>query len=81
MSAIWYGPTISDHLVKARSGNTRGAANTLQRTRRIAIDMGPEREGESPRDAIVEFLEAAGFSIVAHDGECELLAINNRLSE
>ena len=56
-----------------------GAANTLKRTRRIAIDVGPEREGQSTRDAVVEILEAAGFSIVAHDGECELLARNSRL--
>lgn len=56
-----------------------GAANTLQRTRRISIDVGPEREGESTRDAVVEILEAAEFTIVAHDDECVLLARNGRL--
>ncbi|MBT8092100.1 MAG: FkbM family methyltransferase [Gammaproteobacteria bacterium] len=56
-----------------------GAANTLRRTRRIAIDVGPERDGKSTRDAVIEILEAAEFTIVAHDSECELLARNGRL--
>lgn len=57
----------------------QGAAKTLQRTHRIAIDVGPEREGESTRDAVVEILEASGFAIIDHDSSCELLAKNSQL--
>jgi len=35
----------------------QGAASTLQRTRRIAIDVGPERLGESTRDAVIEIVQ------------------------
>lgn len=54
----------------------QGATKTLQRTRRIAIDVGPERLGESTRDAVVEILKASGFTIIDHESSCELFAVN-----
>lgn len=59
----------------------QGAKETLQRTRRIAIDVGPERLGESTRDAVIEILEASGFLIVDHDNSCELLAVNKAIEQ
>ena len=59
----------------------QGATETLRRTGRIAIDVGPERLGESTRDAVIEILEASGFTIVDHDGNCELIAENISLSQ
>ena len=59
----------------------QGAEKTLQRTGRIAIDVGPERQGESTRDAVVEILEASGFTIVDHDSDCELMAENRSIEQ
>lgn len=59
----------------------QGAEKTLQRTRRIAIDVGPERQGESTRDAVIEILEASGYSIIDHDSDCELMAINKSIEQ
>ncbi len=59
----------------------QGAKETLQRTHRIAIDVGPERLGESTRDAVIEILEASGFMIVDHDNSCELLAVNKAIEQ
>ena len=52
----------------------QGARKTLEKTRRIAIDVGPERQGESTRDAVVEILESCGFTISAHESDNELFA-------
>lgn len=57
----------------------QGAARTLQRTRRVSIDVGPERLGESTRDAVIEILEASGFTIIDHDSSCELFAENRSI--
>ena len=52
----------------------QGATNTLKKTRRIAIDVGPERQGESTRDAVLEILESCGFTIDEHASANELFA-------
>lgn len=57
----------------------QGATETLRRTARIAIDVGPERQGESTKDAVIEILQASGFTIVDHDVECELMAVNQTI--
>ena len=59
----------------------QGATETLRRTAKISIDVGPERLGESTRKAVIEILEASGFSIVDHDGNCELIAENISLGQ
>lgn len=59
----------------------QGATKTLQHTRRVAIDVGPERLGESTRDAVIEILEASGFTIIDHDSSCELLAVNKAIEQ
>ncbi|RZW21265.1 MAG: FkbM family methyltransferase [Desulfobulbaceae bacterium] len=59
----------------------QGAEKTLQRTDRIAIDVGPERQGESTRDAVIEILEASGFTILDHDSDCELMAENRSIEQ
>jgi FkbM family methyltransferase len=59
----------------------QGAAKTLQRTGRIAIDVSPERHGESTRDAVIQILEASGFTIVDHESNCELIAENKSIEQ
>jgi len=59
----------------------QGATKTLQRTCKIAIDVGPERQGESTRDAVVEILEASGFAIIDHDNDSELFAENKSIAQ
>ncbi len=59
----------------------QGATKTLRRTRRIAIDVGPERLGESTRDAVIEILQACGFTIIDHDSSCELFAVNQAIEQ
>lgn len=45
-----------------------GAARTLKRTRKVAVDGGPERQGQSTYDAVSSMLKAAGFKTrVAED--------------
>lgn len=42
----------------------KGADSILKSTRKIAVDCGPERYGESPQDKIQELLESYGFNTV-----------------
>lgn len=53
----------------------QGAKRTLQITRRIAIDVGPERQGEPTREAAIVILESSGFTISENESTNELFAI------
>lgn len=54
----------------------QGAEETLRKTQKIAIDVGPERHGESTRDDVRKILESFGFATIEHDSTNELFAEN-----
>lgn len=53
-----------------------GAAATLGKVRRIGIDIGPERHGESTKDQVTAILESVGFRILDHFHRHALVAEN-----
>lgn len=55
-----------------------GAAATLGKVRRIGIDIGPERHGESTKDQVTAILESVGFRILHHFHRHALIAENPR---
>jgi len=56
----------------------QGAEETLRKTQKIAIDVGPERRGEPTRDDVSKILESFGFATIEHDSTNELFAENTR---
>ena len=58
-----------------------GAADLLARTRSVAIDTGPERNGETTTDAVERLLTAAGFRILRGHGGKRIVTMATRAKD